>query len=139
METALQRWKARPKAIRPIDLEWRTKAVRGSGQKARTPTAAAAEEDAANMDTDDDIDGASSAAKSASEDEFAQLTEIREEKDDEPEREDLTPWEEDGNVEDQDTTGRRRLGPRSRYNRLSLNGCSEPTDTTSAGKTTVNR
>ncbi len=131
METALQRWEARPKATRPIDVEWRTKAVRGSGQKARTPTAAAAEEDAANMDTDDDIDGASSAAESASEDEFAQLTEIREEKDDEPERKDLTPWEEDGNVEDQDTTGR-RLGPRSRYNRLNRNGCSESTEIISA-------
>jgi len=71
LETAVQQWEIRPKASRPIDVEWRTKAVRDSGRKKRTST------EAADLDRNEDNNNessASSAADSEEEDEFAEVT-----------------------------------------------------------------
>ena len=83
LETAVQQWEARPKALRPIDVEWRTKAVRDSGRKDRTST------EAADLDGDEDKNNGSSSSSSADseeEDEVAEVTTMEEEKGDAAER-----------------------------------------------------
>ena len=76
LETAVQQWEARTQASKSIDVDWRTKTVRGPGRKAYTSTEEAAGDDEADLHRDD---GSSSAVESESEDEFVQCSELQEE------------------------------------------------------------
>ena len=136
LETAVQQWEARPKALRPIDVEWRTKAVRDSGRKDRTST------EAADLDGDEDKNNGSSSSSSADneeEDEVAEVTTMEEEKGDAAERVDVTPWDEYKSAEDQNTT-ERQTEPRCRRSHMSSTGrrremsgmANDPPDTTGA-------
>ena len=71
IEAARQRWEVRPKASKPIDVDWRNSAVLGSGQKKRTSTKAAAGAHEIDGDREEDSER-SSTLETESEDEFAQ-------------------------------------------------------------------
>ena len=71
IEAARQRWEVRPKASKPIDVDWRNSAVLGSGQKKRTSTKAAAGAHEADGVMEEDSEG-STTSETEAEDEFAQ-------------------------------------------------------------------
>ena len=103
METAAQQWEARPKALKPIDIEWRAKLKRGLGQrKAQTLHEAAAEEDQADTNAEEDSDG-SSTSQSTLEDEAVQVQLSQEGTEYAAGTEDLTPWDEDTGTDGMDT------------------------------------
>ena len=121
LETAAQRWEARPKASTPIDKEWRTA---GAWKRGRMATTASAEQvDGGNSENavadDDGEDG-----ESETEDEFAQSQESQEQtsgraNDDE---EDMTPWEGAKCKKDRDEEATtRRTGARHRNGHMSVN------------------
>ena len=123
METAAQQWEARPKASKPIDIEWRAKLKRGLGQReARTPHEAAAEEDQADMNAEEESDR-SSTSESALEDEAVQFQQGQEGTEYAAATEDLTPWDEDTGTDVMDTRAvEHRLIARShgRYMRVKV-------------------
>ncbi len=69
METAAQRWEARPKASKPVDIEWRTRPE--GRRKTHTLLEATAGEDEADIDAAEDS-GESSDPDSVSTDEVEQ-------------------------------------------------------------------
>ena len=123
VKTAAQKWEARPKASKPIDIECREKSKRGLGQRrAQTLHEAAAEEDQAGMNAEDYSVG-SSTSESALEDEAVQLQLSQEGTDYAAVRKDLTPWDEDTGTDVMDTRAvEHRLIARShgRYMRVKV-------------------
>jgi hypothetical protein len=112
METAAQQWEARPKASKPIDIEW----------EARTPHEAAAEEDQADMNAEEESDR-SSTSESALKDEAVQFQQGQEGTEYAAATEDLTPWDEDTGTDVMDTRAvEHRLIARShgRYMRVKV-------------------
>ena len=119
LETAAQRWEARPKASMPIDKEWRTAGARKPGQTAATASAEQVDGvGSENAVADDDSED----GESETEDEFAQLQESQEHtsgRADEDE-EDMTPWEGAEGTKDRDKEATtRRTGARHRNGHMS--------------------
>jgi hypothetical protein len=108
METAAQQWEARPKASKPIDIEWRTKPGKTQGRRK-------------DMNAEEDSDE-SSAPESASENEAVQSHLMHEGNQVVEVREDFTPWDDAGTEEDMDTRASAgyRLGARSHGNHVRM-------------------
>ena len=119
METADQRWEARPKASKPIDIEWRTRPEHGPGrQKTHTLLAVTAGEDEADINAAEDSDE-SSDSESVPTDEVEQSPIRQEGNDVVAVREDGTPWDEDTGTGARDVRAdEHRHGTRSHGNHV---------------------
>ena len=119
LETAAQRWEARPKASTPIDKEWRTAGARKPGQTAATASAEQVDGvGSENAVADDDSED----GESETEDEFAQFQESQEHTSGraDEDAEDMTPWEGAEGTKDRDKEATtRRTGARHRNGHMS--------------------
>jgi hypothetical protein len=114
METADQRWEARPKASKPIDIEWRIRPEHGPGRRnAHTPLEATVGEDEADIGTAEDSDE-SSDSESVPTDEVEQSPVRQERNDGVAVKEEVILWDEDTGTGARDVrTDEHRHGTRS--------------------------
>jgi hypothetical protein len=121
LETAAQRWEARPKASTPIDKEWRTAGARTPGRTAATASAEQVDGvDSENAIADDD----SEFGESETEDELAQSQGSQEQTNGRAnyDEEDMTPWEGAKCTKDRNEEATtRRPGARHRNGHISAN------------------
>eukprot|EP01036_Dinobryon_divergens_P023426 gene23426-31771_t len=115
LEAAVQQWKTRPNASKPIDREWRTPVGRGTGGKTSIVGASDTAYEANSGDEDSDEDNnEESDAESVTEDECTQFPDSQEEKDARADKE--TPWDEVVHAEEgQGPSAHVRVGTRSRH------------------------
>ena len=125
LETAAQRWEARPKASTPIEKEWRTAGTRKPGRTAAT----ALVEQIDGVDSENAIaDDNGEDGESETEDEFAQFQESQEQTSGRADdyEEDMTQWEGAKCKKDRDEEATtRRTGARHRNGHMSANSNAE--------------
>ena len=119
LETAMQKWEARPQASKSIDKEWRKAAGQTSGQIASMRIEPLEEADDGEAESDDEESDEGREADNVMDNEFAQVQESQEEEDGRADdEEDVTPWDGDARTEDQDVGEPvQRTGVRQRNSR----------------------